>query len=168
MVSAISNDQSELLKLLMSQNQSSKSTDKTNEASDASDTSFAGLLQSSESSEDSVLEKLTSLQKNVGMPAGMFIKDASSSTQSASSDASSSEGSSSSSGGTGGSGGSSSYDTRDTNFDGVVSLEEMNAALGIQSNSDSAGSKILKQLEQAYGISDSSSDTADSLLSLTI
>ena len=91
----------------------------------------------------------------MGVPAGMFIEDAS---EEDSTSVSSTSGSSSSA-----SGGSSSYDVRDTNMDGVVSQEEIDAALGIQQDNQTADSKLKQQLETAYGLN---TDSMESLLSL--
>ena len=161
MVSAINTDQSELWELLMnqsSQTNSSSSTTQTQESSEADSTSFANLLQESSenNSVDSQLyDMLTDITQNMGVPAGMFIEDAS---EEDSTSVSSTSGSSSSA-----SGGSSSYDVRDTNMDGVVSQEEIDAALGIQQDNQTADSKLKQQLETAYGLND---DSFESLLSL--
>lgn len=161
MVSAINTDQSELWKLLMnqsSQTNSSSSTTQTQESSEADSTSFANLLQESSenNSVDSQLyDMLTDITQNMGVPAGMFIEDAS---EEDSTSVSSTSGSSSSA-----SGGSSSYDVRDTNMDGVVSQEEIDAALGIQQDNQTADSKLKQQLETAYGLN---TDSMESLLSL--
>ena len=163
MVSAISTDQSELWKLLMnqsSQTNSSSSTTQTQESSEADSTSFANLLQESSenNSVDSQLyDMLTDITQNMGVPAGMFIEDAS---EEDSTSVSSTSGSSSSA-----SGGSSSYDVRDTNMDGVVSQEEIDAALGIQQDNQTADSKLKQQLETAYGLN---TDSMESLLSLVV
>lgn len=164
MVSAINTDQSELWKLLMnqsSQTNSSSSTTQTQESSEADSTSFANLLQESSenNSVDSQLyDMLTDITQNMGVPAGMFIEDAS---EENSTSVSSTSGSSSSSS----SGSSSSYDVRDTNMDGVVSQEEIDAALGIQQDNQTADSKLKQQLETAYGLND---DSFESLLSLVV
>lgn len=161
MVSAINTDQSELWKLLMnqsSQTNSSSSTTQTQESSEADSTSFANLLQESSenNSVDSQLyDMLTDITQNMGVPAGMFIEDAS---EEDSTSVSSTSGSSSSA-----SGGSSSYDVRDTNMDGVVSQEEIDAALGIEEDNQTADSKLKQQLETAYGLN---TDSMESLLSL--
>ena len=161
MVSAINTDQSELWELLMnqsSQTNSSSSTTQTQESSEADSTSFANLLQESSenNSVDSQLyDMLTDITQNMGVPAGMFIEDAS---EEDSTSVSSTSGSSSSA-----SGGSSSYDVRDTNMDGVVSQEEIDAALGIQQDNQTADSKLKQQLETAYGLN---TDSMESLLSL--
>lgn len=161
MVSAINTDQSELWKLLMnqsSQTNSSSSTTQTQESSEADSTSFANLLQESSenNSVDSQLyDMLTDITQNMGVPAGMFIEDAS---EEDSTSVSSTSGSSSSA-----SGGSSSYDVRDTNMDGVVSQEEIDAALGIQQDNQTADTKLKQQLETAYGLN---TDSMESLLSL--
>lgn len=162
MVSAINTDQSELWKLLMnqsSQTNSSSSTTQTQESSEADSTSFANLLQESSenNSVDSQLyDMLTDITQNMGVPAGMFIEDASEENSTSVSSASGSSSSSSS-------GSSSSYDVRDTNMDGVVSQEEIDAALGIQQDNQTADSKLKQQLETAYGLND---DSFESLLSL--
>ena len=163
MVSAISTDQSELWKLLMqsSQTNSSSSTTQTQESSEADSTSFANLLQESSenNSVDSQLyDMLTDITQNMGVPAGMFIEDAS---EENSTSVSSTSGSSSSSS----SGSSSSYDVRDTNMDGVVSQEEIDAALGIEEDNQTADTKLKQQLETAYGLND---DSFESLLSLVV
>ncbi len=161
MVSAINTDQSELWKLLMnqsSQTNSSSSTTQTQESSEADSTSFANLLQESSenNSVDSQLyDMLTDITQNMGVPAGMFIEDAS---EEDSTSVSSTSGSSSSA-----SGGSSSYDVRDTNMDGVVSQEEIDAALGIEEDNQTADTKLKQQLETAYGLN---TDSMESLLSL--
>ena len=161
MVSAINTDQSELWKLLMnqsSQTNSSSSTTQTQESSEADSTSFANLLQESSenNSVDSQLyDMLTDITQNMGVPAGMFIEDAS---EEDSTSVSSTSGSSSSA-----SGSSSSYDVRDTNMDGVVSQEEIDAALGIEEDNQTADSKLKQQLETAYGLN---TDSMESLLSL--
>ena len=163
MVSAINTDQSELWELLMnqsSQTNSSSSTTQTQESSEADSTSFANLLQ--ESSENNsvdtqLYEQLSDITQNMGVPAGMFIEDAS---EEDSTSVSSTSGSSSSA-----SGGSSSYDVRDTNMDGVVSQEEIDAALGIQQDNQTADSKLKQQLETAYGLN---TDSMESLLSLVV
>lgn len=157
MVSAISTDQSELWKLLMqsSQTNSSSSTEKNAETDT---TSFSDVLQGSsesESVETQLYEQLSDITQNMGVPAGMFIEDAS---EEDSTSVSSTSGSSSSA-----SGGSSSYDVRDTNMDGVVSQEEIDAALGIQQDNQTADSKLKQQLETAYGLN---TDSMESLLSL--
>mgnify|MGYP005764529903 FL=1 len=163
MVSAINTDQSELWKLLMnqsSQTNSSSSTTQTQESSEADSTSFANLLQESSenNSVDSQLyDMLTDITQNMGVPAGMFIEDAS---EENSTSVSSTSGSSSSA-----SGGSSSYDVRDTNMDGVVSQEEIDAALGIEEDNQTADTKLKQQLETAYGLND---DSFESLLSLVV
>lgn len=163
MVSAINTDQSELWKLLMnqsSQTNSSSSTTQTQESSEADSTSFANLLQESSenNSVDSQLyDMLTDITQNMGVPAGMFIEDAS---EEDSTSVSSTSGSSSSA-----SGGSSSYDVRDTNMDGVVSQEEIDAALGIEEDNQTADTKLKQQLETAYGLND---DSFESLLSLVV
>lgn len=163
MVSAINTDQSELWELLMnqsSQTNSSSSTTQTQESSEADSTSFANLLQESSenNSVDSQLyDMLTDITQNMGVPAGMFIEDAS---EEDSTSVSSTSGSSSSA-----SGGSSSYDVRDTNMDGVVSQEEIDAALGIQQDNQTADTKLKQQLETAYGLND---DSFESLLSLVV
>ena len=163
MVSAINTDQSELWELLMnqsSQTNSSSSTTQTQESSEADSTSFANLLQESSenNSVDSQLyDMLTDITQNMGVPAGMFIEDAS---EEDSTSVSSTSGSSSSA-----SGGSSSYDVRDTNMDGVVSQEEIDAALGIQQDNQTADSKLKQQLETAYGLN---TDSMESLLSLVV
>ena len=162
MVSAINTDQSELWKLLMnqsSQTNSSSSTTQTQESSEADSTSFANLLQESSenNSVDSQLyDMLTDITQNMGVPAGMFIEDASEENSTSVSSASGSSSSSSS-------GSSSSYDVRDTNMDGVVSQEEIDAALGIQQDNQTADSKLKQQLETAYGLN---TDSMESLLSL--
>lgn len=158
MVSAISTDQSELWKLLMqsSQTNSSSSTEKNAETDT---TSFSDVLQGSsesESVETQLYEQLSDITQNMGVPAGMFIEDAS---EEDSTSVSSTSGSSSSSS----SGSSSSYDVRDTNMDGVVSQEEIDAALGIQQDNQTADSKLKQQLETAYGLN---TDSMESLLSL--
>lgn len=163
MVSAINTDQSELWKLLMqsSQTNSSSSTTQTQESSEADSTSFANLLQESSenNSVDSQLyDMLTDITQNMGVPAGMFIEDAS---EENSTSVSSTSGSSSSSS----SGSSSSYDVRDTNMDGVVSQEEIDAALGIEEDNQTADTKLKQQLETAYGLND---DSFESLLSLVV
>lgn len=164
MVSAINTDQSELWKLLMnqsSQTNSSSSTTQTQESSEADSTSFANLLQESSenNSVDSQLyDMLTDITQNMGVPAGMFIEDASEENSTSVSSASGSSSSSSS-------GSSSSYDVRDTNMDGVVSQEEIDAALGIQQDNQTADSKLKQQLETAYGLND---DSFESLLSLVV
>ena len=94
----------------------------------------------------------------MGVPAGMFIEDAS---EENSTSVSSTSGSSSSSS----SGSSSSYDVRDTNMDGVVSQEEIDAALGIEEDNQTADTKLKQQLETAYGLND---DSFESLLSLVV
>ena len=163
MVSAINTDQSELWKLLMnqsSQTNSSSSTTQTQESSEADSTSFANLLQESSenNSVDSQLyDMLTDITQNMGVPAGMFIEDAS---EEDSTSVSSASGSSSSA-----SGGSSSYDVRDTNMDGVVSQEEIDAALGIEEDNQTTDTKLKQQLETAYGLND---DSFESLLSLVV
>lgn len=162
MVSAINTDQSELWELLMnqsSQTNSSSSTTQTQESSEADSTSFANLLQESSenNSVDSQLyDMLTDITQNMGVPAGMFIEDASEENSTSVSSASGSSSSSSS-------GSSSSYDVRDTNMDGVVSQEEIDAALGIQQDNQTADSKLKQQLETAYGLN---TDSMESLLSL--
>ena len=158
MVSAISTDQSELWKLLMqsSQTNSSSSTEKNAETDT---TSFSDVLQGSsesESVETQLYEQLSDITQNMGVPAGMFIEDASEENSTSVSSASGSSSSSSS-------GSSSSYDVRDTNMDGVVSQEEIDAALGIQQDNQTADSKLKQQLETAYGLND---DSFESLLSL--
>ncbi len=163
MVSAISTDQSELWKLLMqsSQTNSSSSTTQTQESSEADSTSFANLLQESSenNSVDSQLyDMLTDITQNMGVPAGMFIEDASEENSTSVSSASGSSSSSSS-------GSSSSYDVRDTNMDGVVSQEEIDAALGIEEDNQTADTKLKQQLETAYGLND---DSFESLLSLVV
>ena len=164
MVSAINTDQSELWKLLMnqsSQTNSSSSTTQTQESSEADSTSFANLLQ--ESSENNsvasqLYDMLTDITQNMGVPAGMFIEDASEEDSTRVSSASGSSSSSSS-------GSSSSYDVRDTNMDGVVSQEEIDAALGIEEDNQTADTKLKQQLETAYGLND---DSFESLLSLVV
>lgn len=164
MVSAINTDQSELWKLLMnqsSQTNSSSSTTQTQESSEADSTSFANLLQ--ESSENNSVDSqlydiLTDITQNMGVPAGMFIEDASEENSTSVSSASGSSSSSSS-------GSSSSYDVRDTNMDGVVSQEEIDAALGIEEDNQTADTKLKQQLETAYGLND---DSFESLLSLVV
>lgn len=164
MVSAINTDQSELWELLMnqsSQTNSSSSTTQTQESSEADSTSFANLLQESSenNSVDSQLyDMLTDITQNMGVPAGMFIEDASEENSTSVSSASGSSSSSSS-------GSSSSYDVRDTNMDGVVSQEEIDAALGIQQDNQTADSKLKQQLETAYGLN---TDSMESLLSLVV
>ena len=164
MVSAINTDQSELWKLLMnqsSQTNSSSSTTQTQESSEADSTSFANLLQESSenNSVDSQLyDMLTDISQNMGVPAGMFIEDASEENSTSVSSASGSSSSSSS-------GSSSSYDVRDTNMDGVVSQEEIDAALGIEEDNQTADTKLKQQLETAYGLND---DSFESLLSLVV
>lgn len=164
MVSAINTDQSELWKLLMnqsSQTNSSSSTTQTQESSEADSTSFANLLQESSenNSVDSQLyDMLTDITQNMGVPAGMFIEDASEENSTSVSSASGSSSSSSS-------GSSSSYDVRDTNMDGVVSQEEIDAALGIEEDNQTADTKLKQQLETAYGLND---DSFESLLSLVV
>ena len=158
MVSAISTDQSELWKLLMqsSQTNSSSSTEKNAETDT---TSFSDVLQGSsesESVETQLYEQLSDITQNMGVPAGMFIEDASEENSTSVSSASGSSSSSSS-------GSSSSYDVRDTNMDGVVSQEEIDAALGIQQDNQTANSKLKQQLETAYGLN---TDSMESLLSL--
>lgn len=158
MVSAISTDQSELWKLLMqsSQTNSSSSTEKNAETDT---TSFSDVLQGSsesESVETQLYEQLSDITQNMGVPAGMFIEDAS---EEDSTSVSSTSGSSSSASG----GSSSSYDVRDTNMDGVVSQEEIDAALGIEQDNQTADTKLKQQLETAYGLND---DSFESLLSL--
>lgn len=158
MVSAISTDQSELWKLLMqsSQTNSSSSTEKNAETDT---TSFSDVLQGSsesESVETQLYEQLSDITQNMGVPAGMFIEDASEENSTSVSSASGSSSSSSS-------GSSSSYDVRDTNMDGVVSQEEIDAALGIQQDNQTADSKLKQQLETAYGLN---TDSMESLLSL--
>lgn len=160
MVSAINTDQSELWKLLVqsSQTNSSSSTEKNAETDT---TSFSDVLQGSsesESVETQLYEQLSDITQNMGVPAGMFIEDAS---EEDSTSVSSTSGSSSSSS----SGSSSSYDVRDTNMDGVVSQEEIDAALGIQQDNQTADSKLKQQLETAYGLND---DSFESLLSLVV
>lgn len=160
MVSAISTDQSELWKLLMqsSQTNSSSSTEKNAETDT---TSFSDVLQGSsesESVETQLYEQLSDITQNMGVPAGMFIEDASEENSTSVSSASGSSSSSSS-------GSSSSYDVRDTNMDGVVSQEEIDAALGIQQDNQTADSKLKQQLETAYGLND---DSFESLLSLVV
>ena len=132
----------------------------TQESSEADSTSFANLLQESSenNSVDSQLyDMLTDITQNMGVPAGMFIEDAS---EEDSTSVSSTSGSSSSA-----SGGSSSYDVRDTNMDGVVSQEEIDAALGIEEDNQTADTKLKQQLETAYGLND---DSFESLLSLVV
>lgn len=164
MVSAINTDQSELWKLLMnqsSQTNSSSSTTQTQESSEADSTSFANLLQESSenNSVDSQLyDMLTDITQNMGVPAGMFIEDASEENSTSVSSASGSSSSSSS-------GSSSSYDVRDTNMDGVVSQEEIDAALGIEEDNQTTDTKLKQQLETAYGLND---DSFESLLSLVV
>ena len=164
MVSAINTDQSELWKLLMnqsSQTNSSSSTTQTQESSEADSTSFANLLQESSenNSVDSQLyDMLTDITQNMGVPAGMFIEDASEENSTSVSSASGSSSSSSS-------GSSSSYDVRDTNMDGVVSQEEIDAALGIEEDNQTADTKLKQQLETAYGLND---DSFEPLLSLVV
>ncbi|HIZ28397.1 MAG TPA: hypothetical protein H9673_04310 [Candidatus Adamsella sp.] len=164
MVSAINTDQSELWELLMnqsSQTNSSSSTTQTQESSEADSTSFANLLQESSenNSVDSQLyDMLTDITQNMGVPAGMFIEDASEENSTSVSSASGSSSSSSS-------GSSSSYDVRDTNMDGVVSQEEIDAALGIEEDNQTADTKLKQQLETAYGLND---DSFESLLSLVV
>ena len=158
MVSAISTDQSELWKLLMqsSQTNSSSSTEKNAETDT---TSFSDVLQGSsesESVETQLYEQLSDITQNMGVPAGMFIEDASEEDSTSVSSASGSSSSSSS-------GSSSSYDVRDTNMDGVVSQEEIDAALGIQQDNQTADTKLKQQLETAYGLN---TDSMESLLSL--
>ena len=160
MVSAISTDQSELWKLLMqsSQTNSSSSTEKNAETDT---TSFSDVLQGSsesESVETQLYEQLSDITQNMGVPAGMFIEDASEENSTSVSSASGSSSSSSS-------GSSSSYDVRDTNMDGVVSQEEIDAALGIQQDNQTADSKLKQQLETAYGLN---TDSMESLLSLVV
>ncbi len=165
MVSAINTDQSELWKLLMnqsSQTNSSSSTTQTQESSEADSTSFANLLQESsenESVDSQLYDMLTDITQNMGVPAGMFIEDASEENSTSVSSASGSS-SSSSSGSS-----SSSYDVRDTNMDGVVSQEEIDAALGIEQDNQTADTKLKQQLETAYGLND---DSFESLLSLVV
>ena len=137
MVSAISTDQSELWKLLMqsSQTNSSSSTEKNAETDT---TSFSDVLQGSsesESVETQLYEQLSDITQNMGVPAGMFIEDASEEDSTSVSSASGSS-SSSSSGSS-----SSSYDVRDTNMDGVVSQEEIDAALGIEQDNQNSRHK---------------------------
>lgn len=164
MVSAINTDQSELWKLLMnqsSQTNSSSSTTQTQESSEADSTSFTNLLQESSenNSVDSQLyDMLTDITQNMGVPAGMFIEDASEENSTSVSSASGSSSSSSS-------GSSSSYDVRDTNMDGVVSQEEIDAALGIEEDNQTTDTKLKQQLETAYGLND---DSFESLLSLVV
>ena len=160
MVSAISTDQSELWKLLMqsSQTNSSSSTEKNAETDT---TSFSDVLQGSsesESVETQLYEQLSDITQNMGVPAGMFIEDASEEDSTSVSSASGSSSSSSS-------GSSSSYDVRDTNMDGVVSQEEIDAALGIEEDNQTADTKLKQQLETAYGLND---DSFESLLSLVV
>lgn len=159
MVSAINTDQSELWKLLMQSSQSANSS--VTESTDSDSSVFSDLLQEStesESTETQLYELLSDITQNMGIPAGMFIEDASeeNTTSISSTTSSSSAGSSSASGG------SSSYDVRDTNMDGVVSQDEIDAALGIQQ--DSQNSKLKQQLETAYGLNNS--DIQESILSL--
>ena len=164
MVSAINTDQSELWKLLMkqsSQTNSSSSTTQTQESSEADSTSFANLLQESsenESVDSQLYDMLSDITQNMGVPAGMFIEDASDENSTSVSSASGSSSSSSS-------GSSSSYDVRDTNMDGVVSQEEIDAALGIEQDNQTADTKLKQQLETAYGLND---DSFESLLSLVV
>ena len=142
-----------------SQTNSSSSTTQTQESSEADSTSFANLLQESSenNSVDSQLyDMLTDITQNMGVPAGMFIEDASEENSTSVSSASGSSSSSSS-------GSSSSYDVRDTNMDGVVSQEEIDAALGIEEDNQTADTKLKQQLETAYGLND---DSMESLLSL--
>ena len=160
MVSAISTDQSELWKLLMqsSQTNSSSSTEKNAETDT---TSFSDVLQGSsesESVETQLYEQLSDITQNMGVPAAMFIDEASEENSTSVSSASGSSSSSSS-------GSSSSYDVRDTNMDGVVSQEEIDAALGIQQDNQTADSKLKQQLETAYGLN---TDSMESLLSLVV
>ena len=160
MVSAINTDQSELWKLLMqsSQTNSSSSTEKNAETDT---TSFSDVLQGSsesESVETQLYEQLSDITQNMGVPAGMFIEDASEENSTSVSSASGSSSSSSS-------GSSSSYDVRDTNMDGVVSQEEIDAALGIEEDNQTADTKLKQQLETAYGLND---DSFESLLSLVV
>ena len=144
-----------------SQTNSSSSTTQTQESSEADSTSFANLLQESSenNSVDSQLyDMLTDITQNMGVPAGMFIEDASEENSTSVSSASGSSSSSSS-------GSSSSYDVRDTNMDGVVSQEEIDAALGIEEDNQTADTKLKQQLETAYGLND---DSFESLLSLVV
>ena len=159
MVSAINTDQSELWKLLMQNSQSANSSN--TESTDSDSSVFSGLLKEStesESTETQLYELLSDITQNMGIPAGMFIEDASEvNTTSVSSTISNG-----SSGSSSASGSSSSYDVRDTNMDGIVSQDEIDAALGIQQ--DSQNSKLKQQLETAYGLNNS--DIQESILSL--
>lgn len=161
MVSAINTDQSELWKLLMQNSQGASNS--TTESTNSDSSVFSDILQEnteSESTETQLYELLSDITQNMGIPAGMFIEDAAeSNTTSVSSTTSNS-----SSGSSSASGGSSSYDVRDTNMDGVVSQEEIDAALGIQQDSQSVNSKLKQQLETAYGLNNS--DMQESILSL--
>lgn len=151
MVSAIGSDQSDLLKMFLQNAQnSSKSSASSKSGGNDVESTFLEMLESSDSSTQTQSAASTSSSSQMGVPAGMFIEDSSSS------------GNSNASGGSGASGGSS-YDVRDTNQDGVVSQEELQAALG---GSKSANSGLLKQLEGAYGLGFADNDS--SLLSLTI
>ena len=161
MVSAINTDQSELWKLLMNQSSQTNSSSSTEKNAETDTTSFSDVLQGSsesESVETQLYEQLSDITQNMGVPAGMFIEDAS---EEDSTSVSSTSGSSSSSS----SGSSSSYDVRDTNMDGVVSQEEIDAALGIEEDNQTADTKLKQQLETAYGLND---DSFESLLSLVV
>ena len=161
MVSAINTDQSELWKLLMNQSSQTNSSSSTEKNAETDTTSFSDVLQGSsesESVETQLYEQLSDITQNMGVPAGMFIEDASEENSTSVSSASGSSSSSSS-------GSSSSYDVRDTNMDGVVSQEEIDAALGIQQDNQTADSKLKQQLETAYGLND---DSFESLLSLVV
>ena len=50
-------------------------------------------------------------------------------------------------------------------MDGVVSQEEIDAALGIEEDNQTADTKLKQQLETAYGLND---DSFESLLSLVV
>lgn len=161
MVSAINTDQSELWELLMNQSSQTNSSSSTKKNAETDTTSFSDVLQGSsesESVETQLYEQLSDITQNMGVPAGMFIEDASEEDSTSVSSASGSSSSSSS-------GSSSSYDVRDTNMDGVVSQEEIDAALGIQQDNQTADTKLKQQLETAYGLN---TDSMESLLSLVV
>lgn len=161
MVSAINTDQSELWELLMNQSSQTNSSSSTKKNAETDTTSFSDVLQGSsesESVETQLYEQLSDITQNMGVPAGMFIEDASEEDSTSVSSASGSSSSSSS-------GSSSSYDVRDTNMDGVVSQEEIDAALGIEEDNQTADTKLKQQLETAYGLN---TDSMESLLSLVV